>query len=87
MMRFCYQSEDREGVRQKMATTCISVSSTATTKAIIEALTEKFRPDMKILPKGAGVRDTLVEREPPQSRGEAAASPAQLTQGRGQRDA
>lgn len=32
-----------------MATKCIRVSSTATTKAIIETLIEKFRPDMKML--------------------------------------
>jgi afadin len=32
-----------------VATKCIRVSSTATTKAIIETLIEKFRPDMKML--------------------------------------
>ena len=34
---------------QKVATKCIRVSSTATTKLIIETLIEKFRPDMKML--------------------------------------
>ena len=34
---------------QKVATKCIRVSSTATTKVIIETLIEKFRPDMKML--------------------------------------
>ena len=33
----------------KVATKCIRVSSTATNKAVIETLIEKFRPDMKML--------------------------------------
>ena len=49
VMRFYYQSQDQEGVGQKVATKCIRVSSTATTKVIIETLIEKFRPDMKML--------------------------------------
>ena len=47
-MRFYYQSNDM-GSGQKVATKCIRVSSTATTKTIIETLIEKFRPDMKML--------------------------------------
>ena len=63
MMRFYYQSQEGpEGgtssnatddalgaAGQKVATKCIRVSSTATTRAIIETLIEKFRPDMKML--------------------------------------
>ena len=33
----------------QVATKCIRVSSTATNKAVIETLIEKFRPDMKML--------------------------------------
>ena len=47
-MRFYYQSSDSQ-TGQKVATKCIRVSSTATTKLIIENLIEKFRPDMKML--------------------------------------
>ena len=47
-MRFYYQSHDAS-TGQKVATKCIRVSSTATTKVIIENLIEKFRPDMKML--------------------------------------
>ena len=47
-MRFYYQSHDM-ATGQKVATKCIRVSSTATTKVIIETLIEKFRPDMKML--------------------------------------
>ena len=43
------QSQDQDHTGQKVATKCIRVSSTATTKAIIETLIEKFRPDMKML--------------------------------------
>ena len=48
VMRFYYQSSDST-TGQKVATKCIRVSSTATTKLIIENLIEKFRPDMKML--------------------------------------
>ena len=47
-MRFYYQSADL-GSGQKVATKCIRVASTATTREIIETLIEKFRPDMKML--------------------------------------
>ena len=47
-MRFYYQSADM-GSGQKVATKCIRVASTATTRQIIETLIEKFRPDMKML--------------------------------------
>ncbi len=57
VMRFYYQSQDSPGstagsvdlTGQKVATKCIRVSSTATTKDIVEILIEKFRPDMKML--------------------------------------
>jgi len=42
-MRFYYQSQDGTN-GQKVATKCIRVASTATTKDIIETLIEKFRP-------------------------------------------
>merc|ERR1711878_152347 len=48
VMRFYHQSHDM-ATGQKVATKCIRVSSTATTKVIIETLIEKFRPDMKML--------------------------------------
>lgn len=48
VMRFYYQSADM-GSGQKVATKCIRVVSTATTRDIIETLIEKFRPDMKML--------------------------------------
>ncbi|QQP51616.1 Uncharacterized protein FKW44_013036 [Caligus rogercresseyi] len=48
-MRFYYQSQDSDDTGQKVATKCIRVSSTATTKSIIETLIEKFRPDMRML--------------------------------------
>lgn len=34
---------------QKAATKCVRVSSTATTRAVIDALVEKFHPDMRML--------------------------------------
>ena len=46
---FHFQSQDEDDNGQKVATKCIRVSSTATTKHIIETLIEKFRPDMKML--------------------------------------
>ncbi|XP_040583955.1 afadin [Lepeophtheirus salmonis] len=49
VMRFYYQSQDADDTGQKVATKCIRVSSTATTKSIIETLIEKFRPDMRML--------------------------------------
>merc|ERR1712002_563182 len=48
VMRFYYQAQDLDS-GQKVATKCIRVSSTATTKTIVEILIEKFRPDMKML--------------------------------------
>lgn len=44
MMRFYFQEAG-----QRAATKCIRVSSTATTRAVIEALVEKFHPDLKML--------------------------------------
>ncbi|CAD5207134.1 unnamed protein product [Bursaphelenchus okinawaensis] len=44
VMRFYYQEPG-----QKVTTKCIRVSSSATTKVVIEALVEKFHPDMKML--------------------------------------
>ncbi|VDP27649.1 unnamed protein product [Soboliphyme baturini] len=44
VMRFYFQESG-----QKVATKCIRVSSTATTRAVIEALIEKFHPDMRML--------------------------------------
>ena len=46
-MRFYFQSPDRES--QKVATKCIRVSNTATTSSVIEALVQKFRPDLRML--------------------------------------
>jgi len=43
-MKFCY----KEG-SEHIATKCIRVSCTATTTVVIEALVEKFRPDMRML--------------------------------------
>lgn len=44
VMRFYFQES-----KEKVATKCIRVSSTATTRAVIEALVEKFHPDLKML--------------------------------------
>ncbi|MFH4976988.1 hypothetical protein AB6A40_003697 [Gnathostoma spinigerum] len=44
VMRFYFQ--EPEG---KVSTKCIRVSSTATTRAVIEALVDKFHPDLKML--------------------------------------
>ena len=46
-MRFYFQSLGADG--QKVATKCIRVSNTATTEMVIEALVQKFRPDMRML--------------------------------------
>lgn len=46
-MRFYFQSPGSDG--QKVATKCIRVSNTATTVMVIEALVEKFRPDLRML--------------------------------------
>lgn len=46
-MRFYFQSLGDDG--QKVATKCIRVSNTATTEMVIEALVQKFRPDMRML--------------------------------------
>ena len=47
IMRFYFQSLGDDG--QKVATKCIRVSNTATTEMVIEALVQKFRPDMRML--------------------------------------
>jgi afadin len=44
VMRFYFQEAG-----ERVATKCIRVSSTATTRAVIEALVEKFHPDLKML--------------------------------------
>lgn len=43
-MRFYFQEAGA-----KVATKCIRVASSATAKAVIETLIEKFRPDMRML--------------------------------------
>ena len=43
-MRFYFQDSG-----QKVATKCIRISSTATTKDVIHSLIEKFRPDIRML--------------------------------------
>ena len=43
-MRFFYQDEGA-----KVSTKCIRVSSTATTRDVLNTLIEKFRPDMRML--------------------------------------
>ena len=44
-MRFFFQ----DGTDTKVATKCIRVASTASTRDVLETLVEKFRPDMKML--------------------------------------
>ncbi|XP_077977276.1 uncharacterized protein LOC144432854 isoform X2 [Glandiceps talaboti] len=44
VMRFFFQDTN-----SKVATKCVRVSSTATTKDVVETLVEKFRPDMRML--------------------------------------
>lgn len=44
VVRFYFQDEDHNVV-----TKCIRVSSTATTKEVVDVLVEKFRPDMRML--------------------------------------
>lgn len=44
VMRFYFQEPG-----EKVATKCVRVSSSATTRAVIAALVEKFHPDMKML--------------------------------------
>ncbi|VDN57614.1 unnamed protein product [Dracunculus medinensis] len=44
VMRFYFQES-----KTKVSTKCIRVSSTATTRAVIEALVDKFHPDLKML--------------------------------------
>ena len=46
-MRFYFQSPGSDA--EKVATKCIRVSNTATTERVIEALVQKFRPDMRML--------------------------------------
>lgn len=43
-MRFFYQDDE-----EKVSTKCIRVSSTATTRDVIDILIEKFHPDMRML--------------------------------------
>lgn len=43
-MRFYYQDAG-----QRVSTKCIRVSSTATTKDVLDILIDKFRPDMRML--------------------------------------
>lgn len=45
VVRFYFQGGDGANVITK----CVRVSSTATTKDVIETLIEKFRPDMRML--------------------------------------
>lgn len=45
MMRFCF--EDHVG--GNVATKCLRVCSNSSTHEVIETLSEKFRPDMKML--------------------------------------
>ena len=47
VMRFYFQSSESDG--QKVATKCIRVSSTSTTAQVVEALVQKFRPDLRML--------------------------------------
>ena len=47
-MRFYFQSKTKE-MEQKVATKCIRVSNTANTDSVIEALVQKFRPDLRML--------------------------------------
>lgn len=42
-MRFYFQES-----KDKVSTKCIRISSTATTRAVIEALVDKFHPDLKM---------------------------------------
>ena len=44
VMRFYFQDSG-----QKVATKCIRVASSSTTKLVISTLVEKFRPDMRML--------------------------------------
>ena len=46
-MRFYFQSPSTG--TEKVATKCIRVSSNASTEMVIEALVQKFRPDMRML--------------------------------------
>lgn len=48
IMRFYFQSNTKAEV-QKVATKCIRVSNTANTGSVIEALVQKFRPDLRML--------------------------------------
>lgn len=44
VMRFYFQNDG-----ERVSTKCIRVSSTATTRAVIDALVEKFVPDLRML--------------------------------------
>ena len=48
IMRFYFQSTTKDA-QQKVATKCIRVSNTANTDSVINALVQKFRPDMRML--------------------------------------
>ena len=45
MMRFYHENHDEGSV----ATKCLRVCSNSSTREVIETLSEKFRPDMKML--------------------------------------
>ena len=50
VMRFFYQNPDDVDVSgERVSTKCIRVTSSATTKAVIDTLIEKFRPDLRML--------------------------------------
>ncbi|XP_014887166.1 afadin isoform X1 [Poecilia latipinna] len=46
VIRFSFEDHEEEG---SVATKCLRVCSTSTTREVIETLSEKFRPDMKML--------------------------------------
>ena len=65
-MRFYFQSPGSDA--EKVATKCIRVSNTATTERVIEALVQKFRPDMRMLTSHSSY--ALYEVHPDQGEGE-----------------
>lgn len=49
-MRFFYQNpDDVDPNGERVSTKCIRVTSSATTKMVIDTLIEKFRPDLRML--------------------------------------
>ena len=64
VMRFYFQSPGSDS--EKVATKCIRVSNTATTERVIEALVQKFRPDMRMLTSHSSY--ALYEVHPDQGR-------------------